>query len=113
MRNPDAIDPSNWITDQAGLDRPGNVAIQLAMAFDYRTNVPLYSQWQEQFREHQPPALIVWGGNDYIFPESGAHQYERDLDNVEKHILDTGHFVLEEDLDFVAAEIRDFVNSIQ
>ncbi|MEE8132153.1 MAG: alpha/beta fold hydrolase [Nitrososphaerales archaeon] len=26
-RNPDAIDPDNWITDQAGLDRPGNVQI--------------------------------------------------------------------------------------
>ena len=76
-RNPDAIDPSNWITDQAGLDRPGNVAIQLAMAFDYQTNVPVYPQWQEAFREYQPPALIVWGANDYIFPESGAHPYER------------------------------------
>jgi len=112
-RNPDAIDPSTWITDQAGLDRPGNVAIQLAMAYDYSTNVPLYPQWQESFREHQPPALIIWGANDYIFPESGAHEYERDLDNVEKHILDTGHFVLEEDLDFVAEEIKDFVNAIQ
>jgi len=113
MRNPDAVDPSNWITDQAGLDRPGNVAIQLAMAYDYGTNVSLYSQWQESFREYQPPTLIVWGANDYIFPEIGAHQYERDLENVEKHILNTGHFVLEENLDFVAAEIRDFVNSIQ
>ena len=111
-RNPEAIDPSNWITDQAGLDRPGNVAIQLAMAYDYRTNIPLYPQWQEAFREYQPPALIVWGANDYIFPESGAHPYERDLDFVEKHILNTGHFVLEEDLDFVAEEITDFVNSI-
>lgn len=112
-RNPNAIDPSNWITDQAGLDRPGNVAIQLAMAYDYRTNIPLYPEWQESFREHQPPALIVWGANDYIFPEIGAHQYERDLDNVEKYTLNTGHFVLEEDLEFVAKHMREFVNSIQ
>ncbi len=113
MRNPNSVDPSTWITDIAGLQREGNVGVQLAMAYDYRTNLPLYPQWQEQFREHDPPALIVWGANDYIFPESGAHPYERDLTDVEKHILDTGHFVLEEDLDFVAAEIRDFVNSIQ
>lgn len=112
-RNPNAIDPSNWITDQAGLDRSGNVAIQLAMAYDYRTNIPLYPKWQESFREHQPPALIVWGANDYIFPEIGAHQYERDLDNVEKYTLNTGHFVLEEDLEFVAKHMREFVNSIQ
>jgi len=113
MRNPEAVDPVTWTTDQAGLDRPGNVAIQLAMAYDYRTNIPLYPQWQESFREHQPPALIVWGANDYIFPASGAHQYERDLENVEKYLLDTGHFVLEEDLDFVAKQMSEFLNSIQ
>ncbi len=111
MRDPNAVDPSTWITDQAGLDRPGNVAIQLAMAYDYRTNLPLYPQWQEKFREHQPPMLIVWGANDYIFPESGAHPYERDLTDVEKHILDTGHFALEDDLDFIAEKISTFLNS--
>ena len=111
MSNPNSIDPSTWITDQAGLDRPGNVAIQLAMAYDYRTNLPLYPQWQEQFREHQPPMLIVWGANDYIFPESGAHPYERDLNDVEKHILDTGHFALEDHLDFISEKISNFLNS--
>jgi len=111
MRSPNSVDPSTWITDNAGLQRDGNVAVQLAMAYDYRTNLPLYPQWQEQFREHDPPALIVWGANDYIFPESGAHPYERDLTDVEKHILDTGHFALENDLDFIAEKISDFLNS--
>ncbi len=111
MRNPNSVDPSTWITDNAGLQREGNVAVQLAMAYDYRTNLPLYSQWQEQFREHDPPALIVWGANDYIFPESGAHPYERDLTDVEKYILDTGHFALENDLDFIAEKISIFLNS--
>ena len=111
MNNPNAIDQSTWITDQAGLDRPGNVAIQLAMAYDYQTNLPLYPQWQEKFREHQPPALIVWGANDYIFPEAGAHPYERDLNDVEKYILDTGHFALEDHLDFIAEKISTFLNS--
>jgi pimeloyl-ACP methyl ester carboxylesterase len=53
----------------------------------------------------------VWGANDYIFPESGAHPYEQDLDDVEKHILDTGHFALENDLDFIADKISSFLNS--
>jgi len=111
MRNPNSVDQSTWITDNAGLQRPGNVAVQLAMAYDYRTNIPLYLQWQESFREHDPPALIVWGANDYIFPESGAHPYERDLTDVEKHILDTGHFALENDLDFISEKISSFLNS--
>ena len=111
MRDPNSVDQSTWITDVEGLQRPGNVAVQLAMAYDYRTNLPLYPVWQEKFREHQPPALIVWGANDYIFPESGAHPYERDLDDVEKHILDTGHFALENDLDFIAEKMSSFLNA--
>ena len=110
-RNPNTIDPENWITDQAGMDRPGNVAIQLAMMYDYKTNPPLYPKFQEFFRKYQPPMLIVWGKNDYIFPEEGAHPYERDLKDVEKYILDTGHFALEEDCDFIAEKIQNFLNS--
>jgi len=110
-RNPDKIDSTNWINDQAGMDRTGNVAIQLAMLYDYRTNVPLYPEWQEYFRKYQPPMLIVWGKNDYIFPEKGAHQYERDLNKVEKYILDTGHFALEEDCDFIAEKITEFLST--
>ncbi len=110
-RNPDTINPENWITDQAGLDRTGNVAIQLAMMYDYKTNPPLYPKFQEFFRKYQPPMLIVWGKNDYIFPEEGAHPYKRDLKDVEKYILDTGHFALEEDCDFIAEKIRNFLNS--
>ncbi len=110
-RNPDKISSKNWETDQAGIDRPGNVAIQLSMLYDYKTNLPLYPKWQEYFRKYQPPMLITWGKKDYIFPEAGAHQYERDLKDVEKHILDTGHFALEEDLHVIAEHIKNFVNS--
>jgi pimeloyl-ACP methyl ester carboxylesterase len=110
-RNPESISPDNWIIDQARLDRPGNAAIQLAMLYDYKTNPPLYPQWQENFRKYQPPTLIVWGKNDYIFPEPGAHPYKRDLKDVETYILDTGHFALEEDYDVIAEKISGFFSS--
>jgi pimeloyl-ACP methyl ester carboxylesterase len=110
-RNPESISPDNWIVDQARLDRPGNVAIQLAMLYDYKTNPPLYTQWQENFRRYQPPTLIIWGKNDYIFPEVGAHQYKRDLKDGETYILDTGHFALEEDCDVIAEKINKFISS--
>ena len=110
-RNPESISPDNWTVDQAKMDRKGNVAIQLAMLYDYRTNPPLYPKWQENFRKYQPPTLIVWGKNDYIFPESGAHPYKRDLQDVETYILDTGHFALEEDLEVIAEKISNFFSS--
>lgn len=108
-RNSQHISPDNWIIDQSKLDRPGNQAIQLELFYSYGTNPPLYPEWQAYFREHQPPTLIVWGKGDYIFPEEGAHPYKQDLKNLEFHILDTGHFALEEDGDFIANHIVKFM----
>ncbi|WP_245596862.1 alpha/beta fold hydrolase [Leisingera aquimarina] len=71
-----------------------------------------YPKWQALFREHQPPALIVWGKNDHIFPADGAHPYKADLNDVEFHLLDTGHFALEEYGDVIAAEMQDFLGRI-
>ncbi|ACB54620.1 hypothetical protein cce_5274 (plasmid) [Crocosphaera subtropica ATCC 51142] len=111
VRNVEAIAPDNWFHDQYLLDRPGNQEIQLELFYSYGTNPPLYPQWQEYFRSIQPPTLIVWGKGDYIFPEEGAHPYKRDLNNLEFHILGTGHFALEEDLEMIADYIRNFVRS--
>jgi pimeloyl-ACP methyl ester carboxylesterase len=97
VRNPEVIAPESWFYDQYFLDRNGNQDIQLQLFYDYGSNPPLYPLWQAYFREHQPPTLIVWGKNDYIFPEEGAHPYKGDLDNIEFHLFDTGHFALEED----------------
>ncbi len=109
VRDAEKISPDNWQVDLQHLTRPENNEIQLAMFYDYRTNVPLYPQWQAYFREYQPPTLIVWGKNDYIFPADGAHPYQRDLKDIEVHLLDTGHFALEEDGQLMAGYIRDFL----
>jgi pimeloyl-ACP methyl ester carboxylesterase len=111
VRNESVISPDNWNVDLRHLTRAGNPEIQLALFYDYQNNVPHYPAWQAYFREHQPPTLIVWGKNDYIFPAEGAYPYKRDLDNVDFHLLDTGHFALEEDNDQIASLIRRFLNT--
>jgi pimeloyl-ACP methyl ester carboxylesterase len=103
------LDPTTWTLDQALLDRPGNGDIQLDMLFDYASNVPLYPDFQAFFRKYQPPMLIVWGKNDFIFPPEGAAPYKRDLPNVETHLLDTGHFALETHGDEIATRIEKFL----
>jgi len=110
VRNTETISPDNWNNDLHHITREGNNEIQLAMFYDYRTNVPLYPSWQAYFRKYQPPTLIVWGKNDYIFPADGAYPYKRDLKNIEFHLMDTGHFALEEDGVVIAAKIRSFLN---
>jgi len=102
------LDPTTWTLDQIGMDRPGNADIQLDMLYDYRTNVPFYPEFQEFFRNYQPPMLIVWGKNDYIFPPEGAAPYKRDLPKVETHLIDTGHFALETHGEEIASRIEKF-----
>jgi len=104
------IDPDNWGHDQPLLDRPGNRDIQLDLFLDYGTNVPLYPQFQAFFRKYQPPTIIVWGKNDKIFPAEGAYPYKRDLPNVEFHLLDSGHFVLEDQFEIAEPLIHDFLD---
>jgi pimeloyl-ACP methyl ester carboxylesterase len=104
------VSPDNWVYDQALLDRPGNADIQLDLLYDYRTNLPLYPAVQAYFRDRRPPMLIVWGKNDYIFPADGAHPYKRDLPDVEFHLIDTGHFALEDKADEMVPLIRDFLD---
>ena len=103
------VSPDSWTMDQARLDRPGNQEIQLDLFYDYRTNIPLYPEWQAYFRKHQPPTLVVWGKNDQIFVVDGAQPYKRDLPNAELHLIDTGHFALETHGPEIAGLIRDFL----
>jgi pimeloyl-ACP methyl ester carboxylesterase len=102
------LEPTAWMVDQIGLDRPGNREIQMDLFYDYRTNVALYPRFQAFFREHQPPTLIVWGKNDPIFPPEGAAPYRRDLPDAEMHLLDTGHFALETHGEEIARHIETF-----
>lgn len=109
VKNENAINPDNWIHDQSLLDRPGNNEIQLQLFYDYKSNPPLYPQWQEYFRKYQPPTLVVWGRNDIIFSKEGAIPYQRDLKDVQIHLLNTGHFALEEEGELIAELISRFL----
>jgi pimeloyl-ACP methyl ester carboxylesterase len=103
------ISPDNWLVDQSLMDRPGNDEIQLDYFLDYGSNPALYPAVQEWLRAKQPPTLVVWGSNDIIFPEAGAHPYKRDLTDIEFHVYDSGHFLLEDRADEVFPVIHDFL----
>ncbi|MFD4294706.1 alpha/beta fold hydrolase [Rhodococcus sp. NPDC058532] len=105
----DRIAPETWLTDQAGLDRPGNKEIQLQLFWDYQFNLDRYPLFQEYFRTHRPPTLVAWGRDDEIFGSAGAEAFAADLPDAEIHLLDTGHFALETHLDEIAGLMRDFL----
>lgn len=110
-QNPEKISPDNYWHVQYLLDRAGNQEVQLELFLDYGTNVAEYSKWQALFRKHQTPTLLMWGKNDPIFPEEGSHPYKRDLKNLDFHLLDTGHFALEEYGYEIASQMLEFMDS--
>lgn len=106
---PEKVSPAAWVHDLASLSRPGNDQVQLALLADYQNNLPLFERWQTYFRSQQPPTLIAWGRNDPFFTEAGALAYQRDLPKAEVHLLETGHFALEDHASEIAELTANFV----
>ncbi|HEV2709076.1 MAG TPA: alpha/beta hydrolase [Edaphobacter sp.] len=107
-KDPSRINPDSYTMDQLFLDRPGNDAIQLNLLHNYQSNLTRYDGWHEFFRSKQPKTLIVWGKNDPFFTVEGAQAYLRDIPNAELHLLDTGHFALEDFSAFIGQQIVKF-----
>src|SRR5262245_40099231 len=109
VKHDSKISPDAYHSDQMFLDRPGNSAIQITLLCDYQSNLVLYDGWHAYFKKYQPPMLITWGINDMFFTVEGAKAYLRDLPRAELHLIDTGHFALEDYCSFIAERIRMFL----
>ncbi|WP_300396112.1 alpha/beta hydrolase [uncultured Sphingobium sp.] len=103
--------PETWLSEFAHLAKPGQRAIQSALLYDYRTNVAAYPQWQAWLRKYQPPTLVVWGANDPSFIAAGGAAFKKDVPDAEIHLLDAGHFALDEKTDEIARLILNFLAS--
>jgi pimeloyl-ACP methyl ester carboxylesterase len=109
VSDPSKISPDNWVIDQAYQDRPGNKDIQLSLLYYAKRDLDVFGDWQQYFRKHQPPTLITWGKNDGIFTVEGAELLKRDIPGADLHLLDTGHFALEEEADRIGSLMREFL----
>jgi len=105
------IDPSSYNLDFAFLQREGVNELFLTLFDDYGSNFTKYDEWQNYLRTHQPPTLIVWGTNDKFFNKQGGQAYTKDLNDVEIHFFDGGHFMLEEYSTEVAQLIKEFITT--
>jgi pimeloyl-ACP methyl ester carboxylesterase len=110
--HPERYDPDLWTDEYAFLNRPGQAAIQSDLFYDYRANVESYPRWQAYLRERRPPTLVLWGRYDMSFTVAGATAYGDDLPDAEIHILEAGHFAMDEKLDEIADLTRRFLASL-
>lgn len=107
--NVSTISPDAYNMDSYFIERKGIKEIQAALFKNYKTNFPKYPEWQNYFRKYQPHTLIIWGDHDEIFITPGAKAYQRDLKHAELHVLNGGHFLLEEHHETVASIISRFL----
>jgi len=107
-KKPELISPDNWNMDFRYMERPNARTVQMEFFYDYRTNVGLYPEWQEFLRTRQPETILFWGQDDIFFTREGGEAYLKDLPKGELHRLDSGHFAVEDSLDYIAGNIRRF-----
>jgi pimeloyl-ACP methyl ester carboxylesterase len=110
--HPDRYDPDTWTDEYAFLTRPGQADIQATLFLDYRTNVASYRRWQKWLREVQPKMLVVWGKYDPSFTIAGATAYADDVPGAEVHLLEAGHFALDEATDEIASLVRGYLQGL-
>ena len=108
--HPERYNPDTWNDEYAFLSRPGEEQIQLDLFYDYRTNQSAFPAWQEWLTQHQPPTLVLWGRYDTSFTVDGALTYSKALPNAEVHLLDAGHFALDEATPEIADLMRTFLD---
>lgn len=101
--------PESWHLDWERMSRPGGVDIQFRIAMDYADHVARFPEITAYHREHQPPALLLWGRHDAFFEIEEVLAYHRELERIELHIFDGGHFLLETHAAECAALMREFI----
>ena len=103
------INPDAWVSDQAGLDRPGNHEIQLEYLWNYRDNVAQYPAWQAYLAENRPDTLVVWGRNDPFFLIESVEAIQELVPEADVHFYDAGHFALETHAKEIAGAVNRFM----
>jgi pimeloyl-ACP methyl ester carboxylesterase len=63
-------------------------------------------------RKRHPPTLIVWGRYDPTFDIAEIAALKRDVPKAEVHVLDAGHFALDESASDIARLMRGFLGRL-
>lgn len=113
VEDPSQIDPAGYLLDDYFMQKEGRKEIQNALFDNYGANFPKYAEWQQYFKTQQPPTLIVWGLKDPFFSKAGAEAYSQDLQEIETHFFDSGHFMLEEHAPKVAELSHNFIQKLE
>lgn len=105
--------PDGWHLDWERMSQPGLVDIQFRIFEDYGRYVARFPEISAYHRQHQPPALMIWGRHDPYFEIEEVLAYARELERLEMHIYDGAHLLLETHHQECAALMRAFILNVQ
>jgi pimeloyl-ACP methyl ester carboxylesterase len=108
----DRISPDLWTLHWSLMSTPDRIANLSRLLEDQPSTLEWFPKEQAYLREHQPPALIVWGPYDGYMPEKSARAYHRDLPDAPLHLLGGGHWLLETHLGEVVPLVADFLSHL-
>lgn len=105
--------PESWHLDWERMSRPGRIEIEFALFRDYANHVARFPEIEAYHRKHQPRCLLLWGRHDPYFDINEVMAYNRVLENVETHIYESSHFLLETHAPECVALIKDFIGNAE
>jgi pimeloyl-ACP methyl ester carboxylesterase len=104
--------PESWHLDWERMSRPGNIDLQFRLFEDYQNHVARFARIANYHKSHQPPCLVMWGRHDVFFQVDEVLAYARELDDVQIHVFDGAHFLLETHAEECATLMREFIQRV-
>lgn len=104
------VPPDLWKLHWPLMDTSPRRELSVRLMEGLKENLQWFPRYQQYLREHQPPALIVWGPKDGYMPAESARAYLRDLPDAQLHLVhDGGHWLLETHLEIVLPLVHAFL----
>ncbi|MBL1078257.1 alpha/beta hydrolase [Nocardia sp. 2] len=104
--------PEPWHLDWERMTRPGVIDAHFRLFQDYATHVARFDELADYHRTWKPPCLVLWGRHDPFFDLAEIMGYARTVDQLEIHVFDGGHLLLETHAPECAAAMREFVANL-
>lgn len=107
------IPAAEWEEDWRVMNLPGRMDTQRALLRDYGRYAERFGEIADYLRQHQPPALLLWGRHDAFFAIAETVSWMEDLPRMEAHIFDAGHLLLETHSAVAAPLIAGFIRQAE
>lgn len=107
------IEPKLWLQAANRLKTKAHQQAMINLLIDYQSNVEQYASWQALLEARNYPTSIFWGTEDALFKDSVAQRLHQLSTKSSLHLVDTGHFPLEEQSTLFIDTMKEFIQQTE